>query len=75
MPYKQSPNQQTQKRSSSRTLPFWVEDRIGEGEKRLWGHGWLRGDFMRRTGAGGVDLVKLTGKDLLSAVGCRQGFF
>ena len=59
----------------SRALPFWVEDRIGEGEKRLWGHGWLRGDFMRRTGAGDVDLVRLTGKDLLSAVGCRQGFF
>ena len=58
----------------SRALPFWVEDRIGEGEKRLWGHCWLRGDFMRRTEAGGVDLVRLTGQDLLSAVGCRQGF-
>ena len=58
----------------SRALPFWAEDRIGEGEKRLWGHCWLRGYFMRRTEAGGVDLFRLTGQDLLSAVGCRQGF-
>lgn len=48
------------------SLPFWVEDRTGKGEKRLCGCCWLRENFMGRTEAGTVDLVRLsgTGKEL-----------
>ena len=45
----------------SMALPFWVEDRTGKGEKRLCGCCWLRENFMGRTEAGTVDLVRLSG--------------